>query len=107
MNDLTLNMLITVVFDTDEPRRHVVLTARDATDDDAAAMTEQWAAGEFAIDDLLGSFWSTAEIEVAEAGEVERYTGAEFDAGSMLRELDGVEPTFVTFADLETAVDDH
>jgi hypothetical protein len=104
MPDLALNQLITIVFETDEPRRRVVLTVKDAVDDNAAAMAEQFAAAEFTIDDLLGSFWRAAEIEVAENGNVERYTAAEFDAGAVLRELDGAEPTSVTFADLEAEV---
>jgi hypothetical protein len=103
MTDLALNQLITIVFETDEPKWRVIVVALDAADDNAADATEQWRDGAFNIDDLLGSFQRTAQIEVTENGRTEHYTGEQFDAGAVLRELDGVEPARVTFADLEAA----
>lgn len=99
--DLPLEQLITVVFEVAEPRRRVVVAIEDAPDGTAAEMTADWANKAFTLDDLLGSIVPHAKVVVTENdGNPEHYTGETFDAGSVLRELDGVEPTSVTFADL-------
>lgn len=101
--DFPLNQKITIVFDTDEPPRHIVLTIIDSQDDNAAGNTEAWAAGDFELDDLLCTLARNAEITLEENGNTESYTGATFEDGGMLVDLDGVEPTSVTFVDLEPA----
>jgi hypothetical protein len=51
MTDGALNQLITIVFDTAEPPRHVVVTVKDAADDNAAEASREFAAGAFTVDD--------------------------------------------------------
>lgn len=100
INDLPLNQLITVVFDVEEPKRHVIVVIEDASDDDAAVANEDWARKAFTLDDLFGSIVVHAEVTVTENdGVPEHYTGESFDGGAVLRELDGVDPSSVTFAD--------
>lgn len=104
LSDLPLEQLITVVFEVAEPKRRVVVVIKDAVDGTAAEMTADWAREAFTLDDLFGSIVPHAEVTVTENdGEPEYYTGETFDCGAVLRELDGVEPTSVTFADLESA----
>jgi hypothetical protein len=104
LSDLPLEQLITVVFEVAEPKRRVVVVIKDAADGTAAELSADWARGDFTLDDLFGSIVPHAEVTMTENdGEPEHYTGETFRGGEVLRELDGVEPTSVTFADLESA----
>lgn len=101
IRDLPLEQQITVTFDTEEPKRQVVVVILDAAETSAADENAHWAAGAFTVDDVFGSIVEHAEVTVTEnGGDPERYTGESFDAGSVLRELDGVAPTSVVFVDL-------
>lgn len=108
MSELTLNQLITIefdiAFDLPDNNRHLTLVIKDAVDDDAAAVTAQWAAREFTIADLLGSLWDKAEIQVIENEETLILTGTEFYDSELRLELEDISPTTIAFADLAPAV---
>jgi hypothetical protein len=101
--NIPLNQRIIIQFPDDEVGRGVRIEILDGQDDDAAGNAAAWAAGEFSLDDLLFTLLSHAQIEVTEADETTCYTGETFQDGAVLRDLDGVEPASVTFADLEPA----
>jgi 23S rRNA U2552 (ribose-2'-O)-methylase RlmE/FtsJ len=101
--DLPLTQRITVLFDVEEPKRHVEVVILDAADDNAATVTADWAADAFTLEDLFGAVLDHAKVAVTENGETQTFTGKEFHGGLVLRELDGVDPTSVTFEDLESA----
>jgi hypothetical protein len=102
--DFPLDQKITITFRTDEPARQVVVTILDNSDGVSAEdSTAAYAANQFSLDDILGTLTRNAEITVEENGNVEHYTGATFDDGGVLRDLDGVEPVSVIFADYQPA----
>lgn len=98
---LPLTQRTTVQFGEDG--RNVSVVILDAADDTAANLATAYGENQFTVDDIFWCAGDEAQIEVREAGNVTTYTGETFDHGGVLVDLDGVDPLWVKFEDLQDA----